>query len=97
MRRRAFILALGGALGNSILWLFGARAQLQSKKFLIGFIAHEYEPMYNAFFEGLREQCLLSKGTGRSMDGAEGRRLTLTRPRRLRHPSPPAKPSATFH
>ena len=31
------------------------RAQQQGKKYLIGFIAHEYETMYDAFFEGLRE------------------------------------------
>jgi putative ABC transport system substrate-binding protein len=53
MRRRKFIALIGGALGNSVLWPLGARAH--GKKFLIGFIAHEYETMYDAFFDGLRE------------------------------------------
>ena len=55
MRRREFITLLGGALGNSIVWPLGARAQQHGKKYLIGFIAHEYETMYDSFFQGLRE------------------------------------------
>jgi putative tryptophan/tyrosine transport system substrate-binding protein len=55
MRRRKFIALIGGALGNSVLWPLGARAQQHSKKFLIGFIAHQDETMYHAFFDGLRE------------------------------------------
>jgi hypothetical protein len=48
MRRREFITLLSGALGNSIVWPLGAQAQ-QGKKYLIGFIAHEYETMYDPF------------------------------------------------
>jgi putative ABC transport system substrate-binding protein len=55
MRRRHFIGLLGGALGNSVVWPLRARAQQHGKKYLIGFIAHEYESMYDAFFQGLRE------------------------------------------
>jgi putative tryptophan/tyrosine transport system substrate-binding protein len=55
MRRRHFIALLGGTLGTSVLWPVGTRAQRQPKIWLIGFIAHEYEPMYDAFFDGLRE------------------------------------------
>ena len=55
MRRRHVIGLLGSALGNLVLWPFVARAQQRGKKFLIGFIAHEYETVYDAFFEGLRE------------------------------------------
>jgi putative ABC transport system substrate-binding protein len=55
MRRRHFIALLGGAFGNSVVGPLGARAQQQGKKYLIGFIAHEYESMYDAFFEELRE------------------------------------------
>ena len=55
MRRREFITLLGGALGNSIVWPLGARAQQHGKKYLIGFIAHEYETMYDSFFQALRE------------------------------------------
>ena len=55
MRRREFIALLGGALGNSAVWPFGARAQQHGKKYLIGFVAHEYEIMYDAFFRGLHE------------------------------------------
>ena len=55
MRRRHFIALLGGAFGNSVVGPLGARAQQQGKKYLIGFIAHEYEAMYDAFFDGLRE------------------------------------------
>jgi putative ABC transport system substrate-binding protein len=55
MRRRNFISLLGGALGNLVVWPLGARAQQHGKKYLIGFIAHEYETMYDSFFQGLRE------------------------------------------
>jgi putative ABC transport system substrate-binding protein len=54
-RRRNFIALLGGALGNSVVRPLGARAQQPGKKYLIGFIAHEYETMYDSFFQGLRE------------------------------------------
>ncbi len=52
MRRRDFILALGVAAFG---WQLAARAQAPGKKWLIGFIAHEYERMYDPLFEGLRE------------------------------------------
>jgi putative ABC transport system substrate-binding protein len=55
MKRRNFITLFGSALGNSIVWPLGARAQQHGKKYLIGFIAHEYETMYDPFFQGLRE------------------------------------------
>jgi len=42
-------------LGNSVVRPLGARAQQPGKKYLIGFIAHEYETMYDSFFQGLRE------------------------------------------
>ncbi len=55
MRRRNFITLLSGALGNLVVWPLGALAQEHGKKYLIGFIAHEYETMYDSFFQGLRE------------------------------------------
>ncbi len=55
MRRRDFIALLGGALGSPVVWPFGARAQQHGKKYLIGFVAHEYEIMYDAFFQELHE------------------------------------------
>ena len=42
-------------MGNSVVRPLGARAQQPGKKYLIGFIAHEYETMYDSFFQGLRE------------------------------------------
>jgi putative tryptophan/tyrosine transport system substrate-binding protein len=75
MRRREFIAGLGGALGNSVVWLLGSRAQQQNKKYLIGFIAHEYETMYDAFFKGLRE-----------LGYIEGQNITIERRYAQGHP-----------
>jgi ABC-type uncharacterized transport system substrate-binding protein len=51
MRRRQFILTMGVAM----VYLRGVRAQSRGRRWLIGFIAHEYEKMYDPFFEGLRD------------------------------------------
>ena len=75
MRRREFITLLGGPLGNSVIWPLGARAQEHGKKFLIGFIAHEYETMYDSFFHGLRE-----------LGYVEGQNVTIERRYAQGHP-----------
>ena len=75
MKRREFIALLGGALGNSVVWPLGARAQQHGNKHLIGFIAHEYETMYDAFFEGLRD-----------LGYIEGQNLTIERRYAQGHP-----------
>ena len=75
MKRREFITVLGGALGNSVVWPLGARAQQHGNKHLIGFIAHEYETMYDAFFEGLRD-----------LGYIEGRNITIERRYAQGHP-----------
>jgi putative ABC transport system substrate-binding protein len=79
MRRRHFIALLGGAFGNAVLWPLGARAQQQGKKYLIGFIAHQYETMYAAFFEGLRD---LGYMEGQNI--TIGRRYAEGRPERFK-------------
>jgi putative ABC transport system substrate-binding protein len=73
MRRRNFITLLGGALGNSVVWPLRAWAQQHGK--LIGFIAHEYETMYDAFFQGLRE-----------LGYTEGQNVTIERRYAQGHP-----------
>ena len=75
MKRREFIALLGGALGNSVVWPLGARAQQHGNKHLIGFIAHEYESMYDAFFEGLRD-----------LGYIEGQNITIERRYAQGHP-----------
>src|ERR1051326_7142880 len=75
MRRRHFIALLGGALGGSTVWPPRARAQRYGKKPLIGFIAHEYETMYDAFFNGLRE-----------LGYVEGKNVTIERRYAQGHP-----------
>jgi len=75
MKRREFITVLGGALGNSVVWPLGARAQQHGNKHLIGFIAHEYESMYDAFFEGLRD-----------LGYIEGQNITIERRYAQGHP-----------
>jgi putative ABC transport system substrate-binding protein len=52
MRRREFIRLISGTAAT---WPLAARAQEHRKKPLVGFIAHEYETMYDSFFQGLRE------------------------------------------
>jgi len=64
MKRREFITLLG----STTAWPLAARAQQHGKKSLIGFIAHEYETTYDAFFEGLRE-----------LGYAEGQNITIER------------------
>ena len=75
MKRRNFITLLGCALGTSVVSPLGARAQQHGKKYLIGFIAHEYETMYDAFFEGLRELAYI-----------EGQNITIERRYAQGHP-----------
>jgi len=75
MKRREFIALLGGALGNSVVWPLGARAQQHGNKQLMGVIAHEYETMYDAFFEGLRD-----------LGYIEGQNLTIERRYAQGHP-----------
>jgi putative ABC transport system substrate-binding protein len=65
MKRRVFIRLIGGAVAA---WPVAARSQQHGKKYLIGFIAHEYETMYDPFFEGLRE-----------LGYIEGQNLTIER------------------
>jgi putative ABC transport system substrate-binding protein len=72
MKRREFIELTVAAAAT---WPLGARAQQQSKKFLIGFIAHEYETMYDAFFNGLRE-----------LGYVEGQNVTIERRYAQGHP-----------
>jgi putative ABC transport system substrate-binding protein len=52
MRRRDFIKVIAGSAAS---WPLITRAQQAEKRWLIGFIAHEYEKMYDSFFDGLRE------------------------------------------
>lgn len=51
MKRREFMVMLGAAAA----WPLTARAQQLPKKWLIGFVAHENESMYDGFFRGLQE------------------------------------------
>ena len=42
-------------IGGAAAWPVAARAQDPGKKWLVGFISHGYERMYDALFDGLRE------------------------------------------
>lgn len=52
MRRRDLLVLFGSA---AVGWPLAAPAQQPGKKWLIGFMAHQYEKMYDPFFEGLRD------------------------------------------
>lgn len=71
MRRREFLSLVGIAAALPL----AARAQQHGKKYLIGFIAHEYETMYDSFFEGLRE-----------LGYVEGQNVTIERRYAQGHP-----------
>lgn len=71
MRRREFLSLVGIAAALPL----AARAQQHGKKYLIGFIAHEHETMYDSFFEGLRE-----------LGYVEGQNVTIERRYAQGHP-----------
>jgi putative tryptophan/tyrosine transport system substrate-binding protein len=52
MRRRDFIILVGGAI---LTWPHVLRAQQPARVWRIGFIAHRYEKFYDPLFSGLRE------------------------------------------
>ena len=84
MRRREFILALGGVAA----WPLAVRAQQNGKIYRIGFLANDptipTQPAGQAFVDGLRESGFIEgKNVIIERRFAEGRRLSQEEAKRL--------------